>query len=106
MKTITIEVPDDMMELAGGSDEELAAAMRLATAILWYQQGRISQGKAAEIAGMNRTRFLRALGEARIDVFQISEAELQQEVERGLEAQVQRLASDLPHEAAVAGDPE
>jgi hypothetical protein len=42
MKTITIEVPDEMMSLAGGTVEELAAAMRLATAILWYQQGRIS----------------------------------------------------------------
>lgn len=61
MKTITIEVPDEMTSLGGGTDEQLAEAMRFATAILWYQQGRISQGKAAEIAGMNRVRFLKAL---------------------------------------------
>jgi hypothetical protein len=34
MKTITIEVPDEMTSLGGGTDEELGAAMRLATAIL------------------------------------------------------------------------
>ena len=106
MKTITIEVPDEMTSLAGGTDEELAAVMRLATAILWYQQERISQGKAAELAGMNRTRFLLALSEAKVDVFQITEAELEQEVARGLEVHRQRLASDLPHEAAIAGHPE
>jgi predicted HTH domain antitoxin len=61
VKTITIEVPDEMTLLGGGTDKELADAMRLATAILWYQLGKISQGKAAEIAGMNRVAFLNAL---------------------------------------------
>jgi hypothetical protein len=55
---------------------------------------------------MNRTRFPLALSEAKIDVFPITEAELKQEVERGLEAHRQRLASDLPHEAAIAGHSE
>ncbi len=39
-----------------------------------------------EIAGLDRTSFLLALGRAKIDAFQITEAELKQEVERGLEA--------------------
>ena len=76
IKTITIEVPDEMTSLGGGSDEELAGAMRLATAILWYQQGRISQGKAAEIAGINRVLFLNALHDAGVDATQITEEEL------------------------------
>jgi hypothetical protein len=43
MKTIMIEIPDEMMSLGAGTDEDLAAAMRVGTADLWYQQGRISQ---------------------------------------------------------------
>jgi predicted HTH domain antitoxin len=81
MKTIKIEVPDVMFSLGGGTDEELAAAMRLATAILWYQQGRISQGKAAEIAGMNRVVFLNALYEAGVEAIQVTEEELRREME-------------------------
>jgi predicted HTH domain antitoxin len=81
MKTITIEVPDEMTSLGGGTDEELAASMRLATAILWYQQGRISQGKAAEIAGMNRVVFLNALYEAGVEAIQVTEEELRREME-------------------------
>jgi predicted HTH domain antitoxin len=81
MKTITIEVPDEMTMLGGGTDEQLAEAMRLATAILWYQQGRISQGKAAEFAGMNRVRFLDVLHEAGVEAIQVTEEELRREME-------------------------
>jgi predicted HTH domain antitoxin len=80
MKTITVEVPDDMASLDGGTDEHLAREMRLATAILWYSQGRISQGKAAEFAGMNRVQFLNALSAARVDAIQVTEQELKQEL--------------------------
>ncbi len=105
MKTITIEVPDEMTSLGGGSDKELAGTMRLATAILWYQQGRISQGKAAEIAGLDRTSFLLALGRAKVDTFQITDQELDEEVERGLEAHRQRLAHSLSDSAGSTGHP-
>jgi predicted HTH domain antitoxin len=106
MKTIALEVPDDLVGPSGSSNEELARDMRLAAAIQWYSQGIVSQGRAAEIAGLDRTRFLLALGKAKVDAFQITEAELKQEVERGLEARRERLAADLPHETGVAGHPE
>ena len=81
MRTITIEVPDEMTTLGGGTDEQLAEAMRLATAILWFQQGKISQGKAAEIAGMNRVRFLNVLHDVGVEAMQVTEEELRREME-------------------------
>ena len=90
MNTIALEVPDDLAGLSASSDEELAPDLRLAAAIQWYSQGIVSQGRASEIAGLDRTGFLLALGRARIDAFQITEAELNEEVERGLEAYRQR----------------
>ncbi len=81
MKTITIEIPDEIVSLGGGAGEDLAAAMRLATAVLWYQQGRISQGKAADTAGMNRVVFLNALHEAGVEAIQVTEEELRREME-------------------------
>ncbi len=63
MKTITIEVPDDAVLPFASSDEEFAREFRLAAAIQWYSQGLISQGKGAEIAGLDRRGFLLALGE-------------------------------------------
>src|SRR3981081_2229399 len=101
MKTIALEVPDDLVGLSGGSDEELARDLQLAAAIQWYSQGVVSQGRAAEIAGLDRTSFLLVLSRAKSDAFQITDAELKEEVERGLEAHRQRLAVDLPHEAGI-----
>jgi Uncharacterised protein family (UPF0175) len=45
MKTITIEVPDDLSVAVVESEEDLPRALRLAAAIQWYSQGWISQGK-------------------------------------------------------------
>jgi predicted HTH domain antitoxin len=105
MKTITIEIPDSLTPLAWGSDEAFASELRVAAAIQWYSQGVISQSRAAEIAGLDRTSFLLALGRAKVDAFQITDDELKTEIERGLEAHRQRLANHLPDSAKPTGSP-
>jgi hypothetical protein len=47
-----------------------------------------------------------ALSKAKVDAFQISQAELKLEVEHGLEARRQLLAADLPDEDRIARAPE
>jgi len=103
VKTISIEIPDNLTPLEWGSDEAFASELLLAAAIQWYSQGVISQGRAAEIAGLDRTSFLLALGRAKVDAFQITDEELKEEVERGLEAHRQRLADGLPDSAGSSG---
>jgi predicted HTH domain antitoxin len=80
LKTISIEVPDDLDPLEWGSDEALASEFRLAAAIQWYSRGVVSQSRAAEIAGLDRTSFLLALGRAKVDAFQITDDELNENV--------------------------
>jgi predicted HTH domain antitoxin len=94
VSTITIELPDD---------EDLALEMRLSAAILWYRLGLISQGRGAEIAGMDRRGFIQALGRAGVDAIQVDPEELKAEVERELEARRQRLADHLPPSRGPAG---
>ncbi len=61
MATVTVEVPDSAFSALRRSPEEFAQEMRIAAAIQWYHQELISQGKAAEIAGLSRADFLDAL---------------------------------------------
>jgi predicted HTH domain antitoxin len=70
MRTITIEIPDDLALPDSPSDEELARELRLAAAIKWYREGRISQGRGAEIAGLDRAEFLDALFQAKVPACQ------------------------------------
>jgi predicted HTH domain antitoxin len=49
-------------------------------AIKWYELEQISQGKAAEIAGLTRAEFIQALSRYRVSVFQYTEADLAREL--------------------------
>jgi predicted HTH domain antitoxin len=57
--------------------------LRLAAAIHWYQRGQISQEKAAQIAGLDRTDFLLALAREGVDAFVVDFDDLKRELERG-----------------------
>jgi predicted HTH domain antitoxin len=65
------------------SPEELKRELRLAAAIHWYRTGRVSQEKAADIAGLDRTDFLLSLAREQVDVFQVDFDDLKRELERG-----------------------
>ena len=80
MKTITIEVPDNLPLAISESEEDLPHALRLAAAIQWYSQGLISQGKGAEIAGLTRAGFLDALFHANVPASQVTPEELAEEL--------------------------
>jgi predicted HTH domain antitoxin len=81
MKTITIEIPEDLPLEVGTSDEDIAREARLALAILWYDRGQISQGKGAELAGLTRAEFIDELGRANVSALQTSVDELREEME-------------------------
>ncbi len=61
MKTVTIEIPDDVLEAMPRLPEDFNRELRLAVATLWYARREISLDKAAGIAGLTRDEFLTAL---------------------------------------------
>jgi predicted HTH domain antitoxin len=81
MATLTIEVPDDAFATLHRSPKELTQEMRLAAAMLWYTQGRISHEKAAQFSGTSRIAFIDALAAARLPAFHVDVDELMEEVE-------------------------
>ncbi len=83
MKTIQIEVPDDAFAALRLAPEEFARELRLAAAIQWYRQCVVSQGKAAEIAGLARADFIDELARRKVNVTQVDKEELEREIELG-----------------------
>ncbi len=80
---IHIDLPEDAVAALRSSPAELAAEMRLAAAAAWYGQGRLSQARAAELAGLTRAAFLHSLARFGVSPFQATPEELRREVDGG-----------------------
>jgi predicted HTH domain antitoxin len=76
---LKVAVPDGLLPALRMSRHEIAGEMRVAAAIHWYEQQRISMARAAETAGLNRADFLAELARRRVDVFVVDEQDLARE---------------------------
>ncbi len=82
MTTLTIDIPDGVFPALHRAPDELTRDMRSEAAVQWYAQQRVSQAKAAEIAGLSRAELIDELARRRIPVIQVSFDELMEEVRR------------------------
>ena len=82
MKTVEIQLSDQAFLGLDRELAELAGELRVAAAVKWYETGVVSQGKAAEIAGLSRAAFINALNQFSVSTFQYSADEIVSEVTR------------------------
>jgi len=78
-RQITISIPEKVL-LAEKTDETtFANELRMLAAVKLYELGRLSSGRAAELAGMSRAEFLLALNRYKVFPFEseLRELELQ-----------------------------
>ena len=79
---LEMDLPPEAFSALRVKPERFLLEMRLAAAVKWYEVHRISQSKAAEIAGVSRHEFLEALARSRVSPFQTTADELTDEVTR------------------------
>ncbi len=77
---LTIDIPEEALTALRSNPEEFAREMLEAAVCKWYEQGRLSQSKAAEIAGISRHEFLELLKKYDVSPFQFSADDLSNEV--------------------------
>lgn len=73
---VTIELPEEVFSALRSTPEHFVSEMRLASAVKWYELGMISQGKAAELAGISREAFIDSLARFNVSPFQETRNEL------------------------------
>jgi len=83
MPTVSLDLPEDVFSALRRSPDEFVRELRLAAAIHWYERGEVSQEKAASIAGLDRTDFLRALAREQANAFVVDFEDLKRELDRG-----------------------
>lgn len=88
MILIELDLPAEVVAALNCTPAAFAGKLRLAAAIHWYRQGRLSQECAAGLAGLDRTDFLLALARERIDVFVVDPSDLKRELRRDEEEEL------------------
>ena len=83
MPLLTLNIPETALSAPRRSPNEFVRDMRLAAAMHWYARDMISQEKAAQIAGLDRTDFLLALAREQVPTFTVDFDQLEEELRRG-----------------------
>ncbi len=77
--TITIEYPETILSALHLSQEDFAAEFRMLAAVKLFELGRISSGRAAELAGIPRVIFLHRLADYGVPIIDLTREELEQD---------------------------
>lgn len=80
MTTIQIDLPDDVLLSLKETPEGIAKIIRMAAAAKLYELGKLSSGRAADLAGLPRASFLQTLARYGVLIFEMTEEELSQDL--------------------------
>ena len=80
MVQVNIELPCEIFSALRQDPAGFVREMRAAAAVKWYENGVVSQGKAAEIAGVSRSEFINVLNQFKVSAFQYTADEIVAEV--------------------------
>ena len=80
MTQLAIDIPESVFSSLRLAPAEFANEMRTAAAVQWYAERRISQGKAAEIAGLSRIEFIDELRRRKVPAIQLDPEDINTEI--------------------------
>ena len=84
MKENVLHIPytEDLLLSLKESKEQFEQDARFFLAVKLYELGKISSGKAAGLAGLERVQFILRLGQYQVSPFQVSMDEIREEAGR------------------------
>ena len=85
LRTLEVRHPGGFEWAVHLNKRELNQNIRLMAALKMFELGKVSSGKAAELAGMTRVQFLETCGQYGVSVFNYPAEELEKELKADLD---------------------
>ena len=80
MSTIQVEIPEEVLISLKKTRQTIAREMQILAAVKLFELGKLSSGRAAQLAGMPRVQFLLLLGQYQVSPFSLTTEELERDV--------------------------
>jgi predicted HTH domain antitoxin len=93
MAEMKLKYPEGLAEAVKTTPEELEHEIRLMAALKMFELGKLSSGKAAELAGISRLAFLELCSRYRVPVAECEGEDTEAEIDADL-ANLQRAYAD------------
>jgi len=81
MEKIALEIPDEVLISLKVTPSEFSRDMLMLTAVKLYQMGKLSSGRAAQLAGVTKVSFLQSLSKYGVPIFDLTQEELKSDFE-------------------------
>lgn len=85
VKQATITYPNGFPQMLKMSEREFVSELQFLAAAKMYELGRLSSGKAAQLAGIERGLFLQKLGQIGVTAINLRDEEIETEIEAAKE---------------------
>lgn len=79
MEKIEIEIPSEVLISLKETPLEFSKDILILAAVKLYQMGKLSSGRAAQLAGIPRVSFLQSLSKYGVPIFDLTPEELRQD---------------------------
>ena len=80
MSTINIEIPEEVLISLKETPETISREIRVLAAVKLFELGKLSSGRAAQLAGMSRVEFLSVLGQYQVSPLSLTDEELEHDL--------------------------
>lgn len=80
MSKVEVEVPEEVLISLKETPVTISRQIRILAAVKLFELGKLSSGRAAQLAGMSRVQFLLSLGQYQVSPFYMTPEELERDV--------------------------
>jgi len=80
--SIPVDVPSDILIALNESEQELKNYFQVAVAMMLFQEGKLTQGKAIQLSGLTRFEFEKSLAKNKIPISHLKVEEIMSDADK------------------------